>query len=160
VGEGGARELGNGNYLVLSPLWNDVRGAVTWGDGTTGVHGVVSAANSLVGTTPSDEEGAYPGVVSAGNGNYVVLNEFWNGWGGAAAGGNGGTGVGGPVSAANSLVGSNPGDYVGANFAVLSNGYVVRSTSWNGARGAATWGSSTSGVSGIVSEANSLVGSH
>ena len=29
-------------------------GAVTWGDGTTGIVGAVSAANSLVGTTASD----------------------------------------------------------------------------------------------------------
>ena len=32
-------------------------GAVTWGNGTTGVSGAVSAANSLVGSTASDQVG-------------------------------------------------------------------------------------------------------
>ena len=45
------RALTNGNYVVDSAHWNNYMGAVTWGSGTTGVVGVVSAANSLVGTT-------------------------------------------------------------------------------------------------------------
>jgi hypothetical protein len=43
----------------------------------------------------------------------------------------------------------------------LSNGnYLVLSPSWNGGRGALTWGSASVGVAGSVSEANSLVGSN
>ncbi len=49
--------LRNGNYVVRSTLWDNVAtgavdaGAVTWGSGTSGVSGVVSATNSLVGST-------------------------------------------------------------------------------------------------------------
>jgi hypothetical protein len=75
--------------------------------------------------------------------------------------GSGTAGVSGAVSEANSLVGSSSNDQVGSSgITVLSSGnYVVRSLNWNGTRGAVTWGSGTAGVSGAVSEANSLVGS-
>src|SRR5207302_529632 len=85
--------------------------------------------------------------------------------------GNGSTGISGTVSAANSLVGSNPGngivgnlssgDLVGSWVTSLTNGnYVVKSPYWNGNRGAATWGSGSTGISGTVSAANSLVGNN
>src|SRR5262249_30610350 len=68
-------------------------------------------------------------------------------------------GVTGTVDASNSLVGSNPNDLVGYFVTPLSNGtYVVRSSYWNGNRGAVTWGSGTAGVSGVVDASNSLVG--
>ena len=59
--------LDNGNYLLVSPEWNldatHMRvGAVTFGSGTTGVSGVVSPANSLVGSATEDSIG-YTGVV-------------------------------------------------------------------------------------------------
>src|SRR5262249_56756703 len=77
---------------------------------------------------------------------------------------NGTTGVTGTVSAANSLVGSNPGDYVGSfGITPLSNGnYVVFSPYWNSHRGAATWVSGTTGQTldgnGTITPQNSLVG--
>ena len=50
--------LSNGNYVVRSPSWDNGAatdaGAVTWGSGDEGVSGVVSAANSLVGSTAND----------------------------------------------------------------------------------------------------------
>ena len=46
-------------------------GAVTWGNGTTGISGTVSAANSLVGSTASDQVGI-GGITALSNGNYVV----------------------------------------------------------------------------------------
>ena len=49
--------LSNGNYVVDSPYWNGDRGAVTWGNGSTGISGTISAANSLVGSNPGDEVG-------------------------------------------------------------------------------------------------------
>ena len=53
--------LSNGNYVVRSPDWDNGAatdaGAVTWGSGTAGVSGVVSAANSLVGTTANNQVG-------------------------------------------------------------------------------------------------------
>ena len=53
--------LTNGNYVVAAPHWDNGAatdaGAVTWGSGTSGVTGVVSRANSLVGSTANDEAG-------------------------------------------------------------------------------------------------------
>jgi hypothetical protein len=160
--------LSNGNYVVASPLWNGQRGAVTWGNGSTGTSGTISDANSLVGSNPGDYVGGHyqgrGGVTPLSNGNYVVPSPDWSGLlngRGAVTWGNGNTGISGTVSAANSLVG-NPGDQVGY-FGVLplNNGnYVVSSPNWNGGRGAATWENGTTGVSGTVSDANSLVGSN
>ena len=48
---GGVTALANGNYVVDSPYWSGGKGAATWGNGATGIVGVVSAANSLVGST-------------------------------------------------------------------------------------------------------------
>ena len=57
-----------------------MRARSTWGSGTTGVSGAVSAANSLVGTTANDFVGSF-GVTALSNGNYVVrkpeLGEWW-----------------------------------------------------------------------------------
>jgi hypothetical protein len=50
---------------------------------------------------------------------------------------------------------------VGADVTDLQNGnYVVTSPNWNGKSGAATWGSGTAGITGPVSQTNSLVGSN
>jgi hypothetical protein len=168
VGVGGITALSNGNYVVESYYWNGNRGAATWGNGSTGrtldgISGEVSALNSLVGTQPGDYVGV-GGITALSNGNYVVESYYWNGSRGAATWGNGSTGrtldgTSGGVSALNSLVGTQPGDYVGGGITALSNGnYVVRSSSWNGSRGAATWGNGTIGISGEISAANSLVG--
>jgi len=152
--------LTNGNYVVLSPLWNGHVGAATWGSGTAGVSGVVSAANSLVGSSANDQVG-YGGVAALTNGNYVVQSPSWNGNLGAATWGSGTAGVNGAVSAANSLVGSSAGDLFAFGVTALTNGnYVVRSYHWNGNRGAATWGSGTAGITGVVSPANSLIGAN
>ena len=114
VGSNGVLPLNNGNYVVGSPDWNggtyNGLGAVTWGNGSTGVSGVVSDTNSLVGTNPSDKVGTF--ITPLSDGNYVVSSPFWNGGLGAVTWGNGSRGTSGPVSAANSLVGSNPGDWV------------------------------------------------
>ncbi|NTW52795.1 MAG: filamentous hemagglutinin N-terminal domain-containing protein, partial [Chlorobiaceae bacterium] len=169
----GLTVLTNGNYVVYSPYWggggnyNDSLGAVTWGSGTVGVTGAVSALNSLVGSTAGDWVGFY-GVTALTNGNYVVFSPYWNGGYpngfGAATWGSGTAGVTGAVSAANSLVGSTAGDQVGYTMTELTNGnYVVCSPYWNGGDpngyGAVTWGSGATGVSGVVSISNSLVGS-
>jgi hypothetical protein len=148
--------LPNGNYVVRSPEWNEQRGAVTWGNGSAGVSGTVSAANSLVGSDPGDLSFVTP----LSNGNYVVLSPNWSNQRGAVTWGNGSTGVSGRISAANSLVGSNPGDQVGyyARADLLSNGnYVIESPSWGAGHGAVTWADASTGVRGIVSETNSLV---
>ena len=69
----------NGNYVVVSSMWNSLApaateaGAVTWGDGTTGISGPVTATNSLVGSTTNDSVGL-DGVTALTNGNYVVVS--------------------------------------------------------------------------------------
>jgi hypothetical protein len=161
--------LTNGNYVVLSPFWNNGAvidaGAVTFGNGTTGISGVVSAANSLVGSTALDRVGFEVGALR--DGNYVVLSPIWDDGAvadaGAATFGKGTTGISGAVSAANSLVGSTTGDQVGRGGAILHNGnYLVYSSGWdNGAlvnAGAVTFGNGTTGVKGTVTAANSALG--
>jgi Repeat of unknown function (DUF5650) len=172
VGSRHVTALGNGNYVVSSPNWvfngtTAGAGAVTWADGSTGLSGVVSAANSLVGTTVNDFVGG-AGVHALSNGNYVVTSPSWaNGQTtqvGAVTWANGNTGLSGPVSASNSLVGITAFDNVGdLGVTALSNGnYVVASYQWhNNATanaGAVTWADGGTGLSGPVSAANSLIG--
>jgi hypothetical protein len=172
VGLGDVYVLTNGNYVVSSPGWNRGRGAVTFGNGSAGVVGAVSAANSLVGSSPGDRIGSLPqtnfdNVVNLSNGNFVVPSPMWNSNRGAVTWGNGTTGIAGVISAANSLIGSVPGDSVGLSgggfnpvgITALNNGnYVVSSTQWNLGAGAATWGNGTTGVTGSISSTNSLIG--
>jgi Repeat of unknown function (DUF5650) len=168
--------LSNGNYVVRSRLWDasspvvlsDV-GAVTWGNGAIGTAGVVSPGNSLVGSTAKD--GLNNSVVALNNGNYVVGAPNWDAVSpvvvnvGAAAWGNGNGGTVGVINAANSLLGTSAGDFVGLSITPLSNGhYTVNSRSWNATSplqtgvGAVTWANGNGGTAGVVSMANSLVG--
>ena len=194
VGNNGITALANGNYLVKSGNWDGQKGAVTFGSGTTGVSGAVSAANSLVGSTAGtpfnyygstyyyggDQVGSN-GITELANGNYVVNSPNWSMNKGAVTFGSGATGVAGVVSSTNSLVGAmqgqintplnpssttiyysfNGGDQIGNNgITALANGnYVVSSGDWDSQKGAVTFGSGTTGVSGVVSATNSLVGS-
>ena len=171
VGSLGAVSLSNGNYVISSPNWNHEVGAVTWGNGVSGSSGVVSAANSLVGSDPGDqvggnEFGTVSGVVSLKNGNYVVISPFWNDQRGAVTWADGSESIAAVVSSTNSLVGTTPNDFVGANvngaqdFLVLGNGNcVILSPNWNGAIGASTLVNGAIGTFGAVSATNSLVGS-
>ena len=159
VGIKGITALSNGNYVVVSHRWNGRKGAVTWGNGTTGITGEVNSSNSLVGTK-ADYVG-FDGVTALTNGNYVVVSPWWVGNRGAVTWGNGTTGITGEVSSRNSLVGTTSNDYVGfKGVTALTNGnYVVVSPSWGGKRrGAVTWGNGTTGIAGEVSSRNSLVG--
>jgi len=162
----GVFALSNGNYVVSSPLWDDSDsamadvGAATWGNGSGGTAGAVSAGNSLVGTTSGDQVGS---VVALSNGNYVVASESWsNGntlYTGAVTWGNGNGGTVGAVSASNSLVGTTENDEVGNGLTPLTNGnYVAFSGNWNNLAGAVTWGNGSGGSVGEVSSGNSLVG--
>ena len=166
---GGVTALTNGNYVVQSPFWSSRKGAATFANGITGVSGVVSATNSLVGSTNVDFVGVF--IVPLTNGNYVVQSHRWDNGSATDAGavtwGNGTTGISGPVSAANSLVGTSNNDKVGTSTTAvtpLSNGnYVVRTPDWDNPgsvidAGAVTFGSGTTGISGPISATNSLVG--
>ncbi|MBF8263003.1 MAG: Cadherin protein,putative collagen-binding protein, partial [Parachlamydiales bacterium] len=173
IGSGGVTALiGNGNYVIKSPNWDAAGpisnvGAATWGSGTLGVAGTVSAANSLVGSIALDQVSS-GGVTPLVNGHYVVSsplcdNVAFNS-GGAATWGNGGTGIAGVVDVTNSLMGGKSSDQVSSGGIIaLTNGhYVVSSPIWdNGATtnvGAATWCDGTTGRSGLVAIANSLYG--
>ncbi len=172
VGYGlGVDLLTNGHYVVLSPYWDggltDL-GAATWGNGTTGVVGAISASNSLVGSKNYDTVGVGR-VTALTNGNYVVRSQSWDSGAivnaGAATWGNGATGINGTISTANSLIGSTNLDEIGFDgVTALTNGnYVVVSSKWDKGvvtdAGAVTWGDGTAGVMGVVSDTNSLVGS-
>ena len=184
LGINGVTALTNGNYVVISALWTKdgstalakaQAGAVTWGNGATGIVGEISDANSLIGTTANDRigltgtSGTLGGVTALSNGNYVVSSRFWNNGGtaaqaGAVTWGNGTAGIVGAVTVDNSLVGTKLNDRVGINgVTALSNGnYVVISSFWRnvtlGSAGAVTFGNGTEGIKGAVTDTNSLVG--
>lgn len=168
--EGRITDLGNGNFVVTSVHWHKNSGAVTWVNGETGLSGVISAANSLVGESdsfdaginsddgfqcPTDSVGS-DGITVLPSHNYVVLSQYWSCYDGAATWGSGTQGVAGEISATNSIIGGRP-----ENITMLTNGnYVIQSTSWSGVKGAATWVNGSTGKPvGEISAANSLVGS-
>jgi hypothetical protein len=173
IGNDGVRALSNGNYVVISSFWDNPgafdAGAVTWGNGASGVSGAVTVVNSLVGTTADDNVGG-GGVTALSNGNYVVASPSWDNAAafdaGAVTWGNGATGVSGAVTLVNSLVGATANDNVGGtngHVVANSNGsYIVVSEFWDSGlvvdAGAATYGSAT-GVAGLVSASNSAIGS-
>ncbi|MFM2057582.1 MAG: hypothetical protein RLY71_1967 [Pseudomonadota bacterium] len=162
VGSGGVTALTNGNYVIASPVWSNagqaLAGAATWGSGTRGVSGAITAGNSLVGAA-LDQVGS-GGVTALSDGHYVVASPQWNGQRGAATWGNGTTGSTGPVAATNSLTGSQAGDRVGSKgVTALQNGrYVVNSPTWSGGLGAVTWQAGGAAAADVVSVANSLTG--
>ncbi len=170
VGDAGIIALTNGNYVVISPTWdngqiNDV-GAVTWGSGIAGIAGEVSSLNSLVGSSTGDRVGDKTTALT--NGNYVVSSYVWDNGTTANVGAvtwcDGITGRVGAVSSSNSLVGSTANDLVGNGVTALTNGnYVVSSSGWdNGTTtnvGAVTWCDGTTGRIAEVNSSNSLVGS-
>lgn len=159
--------LSNGNFVFNDSAWNGNLGVVTWGSGTTGVSGVISSSNSLVGSTGGDEIGN-GGVVALTNGNYVVASPFWNNSQGAVTWGDGTKGSSGAVTDTNSISGFTPfhqgistGDEVGFGgvVALPSGNYVIKSPDWNGNRGAVTWGEGTVPITGGIGADTSLIGS-
>ena len=157
--------LTNGNFVVASPGWN----AVTLGSGTAGLTGVPSAANSLVGSSSSDNVGA-GGITELTNGNFVVSSPYWDNAGQADAGAvtwvDGVNGLAASISSSNSLVGVTKDDHVGQVYALAYGNYVVASEDWDDwttatpGVGAVTWGNGNQpgGTKGIISPANSLIG--
>ena len=125
--------LTNGHYVVKSPDWDGGRGAATWCSAVTGCSGIVSAANSLVGSQADNRVGIQ--VVKLANGHYVVGSPDWGITTATNAGAvtwcNGITGCTGSPSVDNSLVGTRVNDGVGSGggsgggTAGLPNGYFV-----------------------------------
>lgn len=171
ISSGGIIALSNGNFVINSPLCDNGgatnAGAATWVNGTTGLTGNITSANSLVGSRSND--GLLGEVIALPGGNYIVRWGYWDNGSttdaGAVIWANGTTGKTGAVSSANALVGTTANDNVGAlPMVVLPNGhYVVRSYLWdNGSAtdaGAFTWCNGNTGITGTVSASNSMVGS-
>ncbi len=161
VGFGGITVLANGNYVVRSLEWryggSSSKGAVTFCNANTGVNGVVSATNSVVGNAFFDTvRGA---VYALPNGNYVICSPGWAFGKGANTLCNGTSGRVGLLTTATSLTGAVDTDGIGGSITILSNGnYVVNSTDFQNRKGAITWCSGETGLIGVVSTTNSLYG--
>lgn len=157
IGSGGLRALANGDFVGLSPLWDNGTivdaGAATRFDGTGATDGEISTADSLFGSHLDDRVGS-GGATALANGNYVVLSPLWDepqdGGGvlpdrGAATWVDGSAAAtGGAVSTATSRIGMRAGDLAGASALALSQGNVVLLTPGYDAAGvpdvgAATW---------------------
>lgn len=176
VGAVQVTELTGGAYVVDSPFWDNGgivdAGASTWRSGTGNSSGIVSASNSLVGSSANDKVGNYGpcgyGSTALSNGHYVVRSSEWDNGAlanvGAVTWRNGAGGSGAVVGPGNSLIGSKANDQVGCQEVVaLGNGnYVVNSAYWdngtNANAGAATWRNGSSGAGAVVSLSNSLIG--
>ncbi len=170
VGWTNARLPYSGNYLVLSPYWDDAgvvdAGAVTWCSGISGCKNFeIDNSNSLVGGSAGDGPGL-DAVASYDVNNYMVMFPNWDNGGTEDAGAvkwcPGGSGCAGTLEASGNLVGSHTGDQVGLAGTEMGEGrYAVISYNWNGTAagaGAMTFCTYLSGCSETVSSGNSLVG--
>lgn len=160
IGIEGVTLLTNGNFVINSPKWNMRKGAVTWVDVSKGISGIVNEGNSLI-----DTEGEHQ-IFPTPDGNYVLISEYAGLKNeGALTFCNGYSGTNGLVSPTNSLFGNSEFDFDLAYITILKNGnYVLTCPYWDNEEnknvGAVTWCRAGSPVIGIISSANSLVGSH
>ena len=172
-----------GNYVVRSTQWNNgslsTAGAVTWGDGRTGVRGTIDAGNSILGQKPGDALGGT--FLALSNGNYVIANRTADIDGVTNAGAvalvdgttgqlsdYGARGNQNILSAANSMVGSHTDDKVGTSLLASANygprdfahpGFFILSTLWNCQAGALTYiADASQAPSGVIGTSNSTVG--
>ena len=117
VGYNFSTALANGNYFVASPGWSGNSssvGAVTWGNGMSGISGIISAGNSVTGTSAGDSVGGGfehdAGFEPLRNGDYIFASPgFDNGAivdAGAITIGRHGGGTVGPINAYNSVIGT------------------------------------------------------
>jgi hypothetical protein len=161
--------LANGNYVVANPSWSRGElsnvGAVTWGDGTSGVHGVIDEQNSMIGHGAGESVGSRLAPLT--NGNYVFAAPYWRDRNGAGVGAvtwaDGSRATAGEVTSANSLTGSRDRDCEDVLISPLANGnYVVASSAWSNGdsshAGAVTWADGAHATAGVISASNSVVG--
>jgi hypothetical protein len=106
-------------------------------------------------------------VVALARGDFVVVSSHWdNGVTenvGAVTWASGMTAISGEISVANSLIGGTAEDQIGGEVVALDNGdYVVQSSSWDSGgtanAGAVTWGIGPAGTKGVITSANSVLG--
>lgn len=155
------KALPNGNFVVVDATGQQSTGAVYLyaSDGNLLSTLAGSSANDMVGSG---------GIVLLDDNRFLVVSPNWHNelapGAGAVTWVDGDVGFDGPISDANSLVGTTTNDHVGSGgVTVLSNGnYVVVSPGWSNDTsatvGAVTWADGSSGITGAVSAANSLVG--
>ncbi len=160
IGSGGIQTLTGGKLVIFSPNWNSAAGAITWADGTSGISGVVSASNSLVGATSNDRVGN-SGINVLAGAKYYVATDAWNSSAGAITWVDPTAPPVGLVSSTNSLVGSSANDHVGGGgvFNLGAGKSLIFSPNWSSDRGAVTWFDQAAGTVGVVGAGNSLVGS-
>src|SRR6185295_3309133 len=171
-GRGGVTALSNGNYVAISPNWDNPVGpivnvgAVTWCSGSAATTGLVTSGNSLTGGTVNDAVGS-PGVTALSNGNYVIRSASWDNPvgpvtdAGAVTWGNGDGSTTGVVAASNSLVGGTANDQIGKDgiTALTNGGYYVISFSWDNPAGpvvnanAVSFGNGAGITAGTISSA-------
>jgi hypothetical protein len=172
VGTTGGDNLGSAGIAVLlgdvfgvySPLWDNGAaadaGAITWGSLAGGLTGTVNAANSVFGTQANDSvgaSGAFGYTLLSGGARFYNIST-WNDDRGAMLWVNPAAPPRGAVSAANSLVGSTPGDMNGRFFQLLfDTTYGLVFPNWdNGGAvdaGAVMWVNGATGVTGLIGAA-------
>ncbi|MBC7438049.1 MAG: filamentous hemagglutinin N-terminal domain-containing protein, partial [Bdellovibrionales bacterium] len=152
----------NSALVFKANAWNSNLGAWTWIQaGSTASlpgSGVISSANSLLGTAANDLASA--SLYSVANGRNLLVASSYGGGAGALAT-FAGTGFAGTLDSTNALVGSVATDNIG-NYGAISlpnNYYAVFSRNWGGTKGAITVIDTAQALSGVLSSANSLVGS-
>ncbi|MDR7423407.1 MAG: hypothetical protein QN159_13190 [Armatimonadota bacterium] len=169
--------LPNGDYVVAAPSWDNGPvlnvGAVLLCRAGTGCVGQISPSNALVGSRENDRVGnrgtiADSGVRPLTNSNFFVISRDWdNGESqpdvGAVTFVANATPLTGPVSAANSLHGTAAFDLASAGGTALRNGhFVLRAPLWDDGTtlnvGLATWIDGTTGRTGPLTAAGSIIG--
>ena len=167
----GVTTLANGNYVVRAPRWDRPlsgspitdAGAIVLGSGSSGVTGVISAQNALIGSSADDRVGI--SLATRADGGYVAMTRDWDlgnivDVGAATWVGPGG--LTGPVSASNSLIGSKALDRVAASARTAQNDSAIlilspdHDAGVNADAGAAT--RLVAGMTGPVTPGNSLTG--
>jgi hypothetical protein len=163
----GVIALNDGNYVVPSPSADvgavENAGAATWGSGTAGVVGRITAANSLVGSSSGDSVGA--NVVALPDAGYAVAAPGWSNGAISRVGAvvsTSGPRLVGTISASTALTGTQTNDQVGSDahgMTLLADGSVlVRSRVWGGNRGAMTrWQPQVPPVGAVVGPHNSMI---
>lgn len=168
VGDEGVAALTNGNYVVMSGYWHANRAAHTFGNGQTGVSGVVSASNSFVGAESFNRVGSMS-VLALPNGNYVMANESYggpesflvpsNGW---VAFANGATGKSGVLASGPNVIIGGPAHSLGSFIVPLANGnFVIPWMGYDGIAafaGALLYGNQSTGFTTSPNVSNSLLG--
>ena len=152
-------------FVAAIPTANGGTGALMLLDASSAtIPTTINASTALVGNSASDAIGS-GGFVALGNGSAVYMSPGGSNSNGSATlvdAANASTRLLGTVSSSNSLIGSSAGDQISSDgvIPISTSGYwAVVSTNWNGEKGAVTIFNGTGDLTGVVSSANSLVGS-